>query len=289
MVGATGAATGELVGMMATQLYHKDASQLTEGEKETVSTLATLAAGLAGGLTGDSTTEVLAGAQTGKTVVENNSLAPGAADIGFWLGKSPDCDVTCKANIAKGVAEGDLVVSAGLAGGSGIVLLPGSAQAMWFLGAGSNAGVSYLFDGSIDPTNAAIAGWVNVLSMGNGLAGTIGWNAAGGALGNWIADKDPLSGALINGSGSAAGYGIGKGLSWGVNAGANWWKGGWDPKFNPMLQKYSEIKGDFGISKEMTPSPVPSSFDDLGGSIFSEVTGKGVEAITKQNGTGEKK
>ncbi|MBW3775644.1 filamentous hemagglutinin N-terminal domain-containing protein [Aeromonas veronii] len=75
MVGATGAATGELVGMMATQLYHKDASQLTEGEKETVSTLATLAAGLAGGLTGDNTAGALAGAQTGKTVVENNSLA----------------------------------------------------------------------------------------------------------------------------------------------------------------------------------------------------------------------
>ncbi|WP_176735146.1 hemagglutinin repeat-containing protein, partial [Aeromonas hydrophila] len=49
MVSATGAATGELAGMMATELYHKDASQLTEGEKETVSTLATLAAGLAGG------------------------------------------------------------------------------------------------------------------------------------------------------------------------------------------------------------------------------------------------
>lgn len=75
MVGATGAATGELAGIMATELYHKDASQLTEGEKETVSTLATLAAGLAGGLTGDSTAEVLAGAQTGKTVVENNLLA----------------------------------------------------------------------------------------------------------------------------------------------------------------------------------------------------------------------
>ncbi|WP_221411074.1 hemagglutinin repeat-containing protein [Aeromonas hydrophila] len=75
MISATGAATGELAGMMATKLYHKDASQLTEGEKETVSTLATLAAGLAGGLTGDSTAEVLAGAQTGKTVVENNTLA----------------------------------------------------------------------------------------------------------------------------------------------------------------------------------------------------------------------
>ncbi|WP_206742798.1 hemagglutinin repeat-containing protein [Aeromonas dhakensis] len=75
MVSATGAATGELAGMMATELYHKDASQLTEGEKETVSTLATLAAGLAGGLTGDSTASTLASAQTGKTVVENNELS----------------------------------------------------------------------------------------------------------------------------------------------------------------------------------------------------------------------
>ncbi|MEM0549269.1 MULTISPECIES: VENN motif pre-toxin domain-containing protein [Aeromonas] len=49
---------------------------LRESEKETVSTLATLAAGLAGGLTGDSTASALAGAQTGKTVVENNLLAP---------------------------------------------------------------------------------------------------------------------------------------------------------------------------------------------------------------------
>ncbi|WP_421171417.1 VENN motif pre-toxin domain-containing protein [Aeromonas dhakensis] len=76
MVSATGAVTGELVGMMATELYHKDASQLTEGEKETVSTLATLAAGLAGGLAGDSSASALASAQTGKTVVENNLLAP---------------------------------------------------------------------------------------------------------------------------------------------------------------------------------------------------------------------
>lgn len=33
-------ATGKLVGMLATELYRKEASQLTEGEKETVSTLA---------------------------------------------------------------------------------------------------------------------------------------------------------------------------------------------------------------------------------------------------------
>ncbi|MDO2949113.1 hypothetical protein [Aeromonas simiae] len=34
MVGATGAATGELVGMMAIQLYHKEASQLTRGRRK---------------------------------------------------------------------------------------------------------------------------------------------------------------------------------------------------------------------------------------------------------------
>lgn len=47
-------------------------------------------------------------------VVENNSLSPGAGDIGFWLGKTPDCDAACKANIAKGVAEGNLIVAGGV-------------------------------------------------------------------------------------------------------------------------------------------------------------------------------
>lgn len=40
-----------------------------------------------------------------RVVVENKSLSPGAGDIGFWIGKTPDCDAACKANIAKGVAE----------------------------------------------------------------------------------------------------------------------------------------------------------------------------------------
>ncbi|CAD5543068.1 TPA: adhesin [Escherichia coli] len=111
----------------------------------------------------------------------------------------------------KAMNERDAV---GLALATGTVaLLPGSAQVMWGLGSSANAGISYLADGTVDPANAAIAGWVNVFSMGNGLAGTVGWNAAGGALGNWIGNKDPLSGAISNGIGSAAGYGIGKGIT----------------------------------------------------------------------------
>ncbi|CNL96262.1 adhesin/hemagglutinin [Yersinia frederiksenii] len=75
LVGAGGAVTGELIGMIALNAYGKPVSELSETEKQKVSALATLAAGLAGGLIGDSTADTVAGAQTGKTVVENNSLS----------------------------------------------------------------------------------------------------------------------------------------------------------------------------------------------------------------------
>jgi filamentous hemagglutinin len=55
LAGAAGAATAEIVGIIATQMYGKPVSELDETQKQTVSTLATLAAGLAGGLAGDST------------------------------------------------------------------------------------------------------------------------------------------------------------------------------------------------------------------------------------------
>ncbi|WP_374194865.1 hemagglutinin repeat-containing protein [Escherichia coli] len=74
LAGAAGAATGEVVGMIATQMYGKPVSELSETEKQTVSTLATVAAGLAGGLVGDSGASAVAGAQSGKTTVENNAL-----------------------------------------------------------------------------------------------------------------------------------------------------------------------------------------------------------------------
>ncbi|MGN2457811.1 hemagglutinin repeat-containing protein, partial [Klebsiella electrica] len=75
LAGAAGAATAEIVGIIATQMYGKPASELDETQKQTVSTLATLAAGLAGGLAGDSSASAVSGAQAGKTTVENNNLA----------------------------------------------------------------------------------------------------------------------------------------------------------------------------------------------------------------------
>jgi filamentous hemagglutinin len=75
--GAAGAATGELAARaIAGMLYPgvTDLSTLTEAQKQTVSTLATISAGMAGGLAGDSTASAAAGAQGGKNAVENNSL-----------------------------------------------------------------------------------------------------------------------------------------------------------------------------------------------------------------------
>ncbi|EKQ5207252.1 hemagglutinin repeat-containing protein, partial [Escherichia coli] len=80
LAGAAGAATGEVVGMIATQMYGKPVSELSETEKQTVSTLATVAAGLAGGLVGDSGASAVAGAQSGKTTVENNFLGTTSSD-----------------------------------------------------------------------------------------------------------------------------------------------------------------------------------------------------------------
>ena len=58
------------------QLYPgKAVGDLTETEKQTISALGTLAAGLAGGVAGDGTAEAVAGAQAGRNAVETNWLS----------------------------------------------------------------------------------------------------------------------------------------------------------------------------------------------------------------------
>ena len=81
LVDAGGAATAEMVGMIAVNAYGKPVSELSETEKQTVSALATLAAGLASGLAGGSTADAAAGDQAGKTTVENNYLSASQALI----------------------------------------------------------------------------------------------------------------------------------------------------------------------------------------------------------------
>ncbi|MGX9237092.1 hemagglutinin repeat-containing protein [Pantoea ananatis] len=73
--GAAGAVTGELTGMLASEIYGKKPYEMNDREKETVSALATLAAGLSGGLAGSGAADMVTAAQTGKVTVENNNLS----------------------------------------------------------------------------------------------------------------------------------------------------------------------------------------------------------------------
>ncbi|HAM3643783.1 TPA: filamentous hemagglutinin, partial [Escherichia coli] len=283
LAGAAGAATGEVVGMIATQMYGKPVSELSEAEKQTVSTLATVAAGLAGGLVGDSGASAVAGAQSGKTTVENNLLG-GSEWLQTEKAKEHGADVlSCSENPSgeackRGQAE-NKAYAAALATGS-VALLPGSAQAMWLLGAGTNAGMQYADSGEINPVNSVAAGWINVITMGQGWKGTIAWNAAGGALTNAINGDDPLTGAITNGAGAGFGYGVGNYVVKPVaNTAGKWITGGWNPKFDPTLLKYTEVKGQLGISKEMVPSKIPGAAGNMGASITSEMTGTELQKV----------
>ena len=77
--GAGGAFSAELAARYITENYYnaktpEEISKLSESDRQEISLLSTLAAGVAGGVIGDSTAAVTTGAQTGKNAVENNAL-----------------------------------------------------------------------------------------------------------------------------------------------------------------------------------------------------------------------
>ena len=72
--GAAGAATTALMGEAIKKTLYGDipVNQLSEDQKQTLVTLGTLAAGLAGSLAGDSSASAMAGAQAGQNEISNN-------------------------------------------------------------------------------------------------------------------------------------------------------------------------------------------------------------------------
>ncbi|ELD1533558.1 hemagglutinin repeat-containing protein, partial [Escherichia coli] len=264
--GAAGAFSGELAARYIIDNYYGGRTDnLSEQERQQISMLATIASGIAGGLVGNSTSAAGMGAMAGKNAVENNLLGGSEDAQAAWIRQHGIDMATCAENPSgaacqKAMNERDAV---GLALATGTVaLLPGSAQAMWGLGASANAGISYLADGTVDPANAAIAGWVNVFSMGNGLAGTVGWNAAGGAFGNWLDGKDPLSGAAMSGGTSAIGYGVGKVV-----------QGPLEKVINPNWKNWEWLNVGMGISKPLPLNPTPGIAGNIGSSIGTEGSG----------------
>ncbi|QPE19628.1 VENN motif pre-toxin domain-containing protein [Providencia rettgeri] len=127
--GGLGAGGGELSAhvILNTLFPGKEIWELSESEKQQVSALSQLASGLAGGLTTGDVAGAITGSQAGKNAVENNSMALGG-NLGFLFADIPDCDASCKADITKGINNGNLVVSGAsmgvVAAGYSLVIAP---------------------------------------------------------------------------------------------------------------------------------------------------------------------
>ncbi|WP_072161788.1 hypothetical protein [Photorhabdus heterorhabditis] len=161
--------------------------------------------------------------------------------------------------------------------------LSGASATTGLIGAVANTGIQYLANGNVDPNDAIFAYWTGAFTANTGLWGTIAWNAGMGAASSYVKGDDPLKGGIISGIGASVGYGVGKYATSGTNAIGKWITGGWDPKFNPNLLKYSEVKGQLGISKEMSPSKIPGVVGNVGSSVATEITNdqisKGVKKL----------
>ncbi|MCW9913784.1 hemagglutinin repeat-containing protein, partial [Escherichia coli] len=268
LAGAAGAATGEVVGIIATQMYGKPVSELSETEKQTVSTLATVAAGLAGGLVGDSGASAVAGAQSGKTTVENNALSFGdgfesnAAAATSWNKYAVDNNLTpeqTQAGLDK-IAKGDMPDSTNITkvivdGYQDGVMIAGA----WYLGPAASAG-KVLGGGLLGL--AANSGY-QVYDLNQPQNANKSWDYLGSATSFTTGMMAPGRGVLANtgiamggafftdgpNTASLAGAGIGAGL------------GGAFGKYAPTA-----------VGKILGNDPVPGFIYELGGGAVSEFT-----------------
>ncbi|EQB8244813.1 VENN motif pre-toxin domain-containing protein, partial [Escherichia coli] len=265
--GSVGAVSGELIaGAIAKVLYpdEKDLSKLTEDQKQTLSTLASISAGMAGGVAGGNTAGVATGAAAGKNVVENNSLAHVlAAAEANKAGTAEKWQEEQQAAIREACSGGTPVSceTAVAAMGSAMVwpLLPGAAATTSLIGAGANAGIGLLINGEVNPNDVILGYWTGVFTAGTRLWGTMGVNAASGATSSYLKGDDPLKGGAMGGMSSGLGYGAGKVL-----------QGQLDKFINPNWKNWEWVDVGMGISKPMPLDPLPGVIGNMGGSASTE-------------------
>ena len=264
--GAIGAGTGEVIASaIAKSLYPDvDPSKLTEDQKQTVSTLATLSAGMAGGIASGDVAGAAAGAGAGKNVVENNSLAHVlAAAEANKAGTAEKWQEEQQAAIREACSGGTPVSceTAVAAMGSAMVwpLLPGAAATTSLIGAGANAGIGLLINGEVNPNDVILGYWTGVFTAGTRLWGTMGVNAASGATSSYLKGDDPLKGGAMGGMSSGLGYGAGKVL-----------QGQLDKFINPNWKNWEWVDVGMGISKPMPLDPLPGVIGNMGGSASTE-------------------
>lgn len=94
VAGAVGAGGGELAARVIVEIRFpgRDINSLSEGEKQEVSALSQLAAGLAGGIASDSTAGAVTASQAGKNATENNYLSSKQVDA--WSAEMKSCQAS---------------------------------------------------------------------------------------------------------------------------------------------------------------------------------------------------
>ncbi|ENC0308052.1 hemagglutinin repeat-containing protein, partial [Escherichia coli] len=277
LAGAAGAATGEVVGMIATQMYGKSVSELSEAEKQTVSTLATVAAGLAGGLVGDSGGAAVAGAQSGKTTVENNALSLPSGMVSYgqavasWNQYADANNLTPEQKLAglDKLAKGELPDGANISkvivdGYKDGVLIAGA----WYLGPAASTGkvvsgavISAIANGTYQ--------WYDLSKPGNENKSWDYWgSASAGITGALAPGRNVWQNAGIVAGGTLFTDGLDKGAL--VGAGTGWAVGGMvsvvaPPVLNPVLGTNSGFVSDVigSVGGEFVGNKVK---DKIGGS-----------------------
>ncbi|EJO0164443.1 hemagglutinin repeat-containing protein, partial [Escherichia coli] len=277
LAGAAGAATGEVVGMIATQMYGKPVSELSETEKQTVSTLATVAAGLAGGLVGDSGASAVAGAQSGKTTVENNALSLPSGMVSYGQAvaswnqyadannltpeqKQAGLDKLAKGELPEGANISKVIVDGYKDG----VLIAGA----WYLGPAASTGkvvsgavISAIANGTYQ--------WYDLSKPGNENKSWDYWgSASAGITGALAPGRNVWQNAGIVAGGTLFTDGLDKGAL--VGAGTGWVVGGMvsvvaPPVLNPVLGTNSGFVSDVigSVGGEFVGNKVK---DKIGGS-----------------------
>ena len=294
LVGAAGAATAEMAGMIALEVYGKSATELSETEKQTVSALATLATGLASGLTGGSSADAVVGAQAGKTTVENNALGGlEGFGSGFWNNVQAQDSLANNTNITDENGKvlnpatpaeiryaSDKLITGELPEGANITkaIIEGYQEGVmiagaWYLGPATSVGkaagggvIAEIANGSYQWFDLSQPGnenksWDWKSSASAGIAGmlapgrTIGQNV-GIAAGGAVFTDGPNAGAI---GASAVGA----------------WAGG-------MFGEYAP-----GIVNSVTGKELPGFIYDIGGAFASEASTDAGKSIIKKQG-GEK-
>jgi len=239
--GAAGAATASAAtSVIAKTLYGTDDySKLDEAQKQTISTLSTLASGLAGGLAGDSGASVVAGAQAGKNTSENNDMfnlpsglnsygsaastlgtsmeGAGATpeEINAAMSKNVKGDLPEGANITKvivnGYKDGVLIAGAWYLGpaasigkvvGGAVIAEIANGTYQWFdINSAENQSLPENQQKTWDYWGSASAGITGALAPGRNI-----WQNAGIAAGGTLFTDGPDKGAL---TGTGAGWAIG--------------------------------------------------------------------------------